>query len=565
MRAKGLAVAAAAVCAFFVGAGPAVAGVTAYFNDLSGFNAAAGSPPAQITFDDIAPNTDITGTAHGGVSFDLGNSPPPSARLIVVRGADTFTTPGFFGAANAATNKLFPTSGANVLSPGGVELRPGFNPQFENDDLELRFATPVDAVGFDLLYQSLDCCSFVGITIRDTTGAVIYANPFIPSGGFGAGGPGGTEFVGFVSDSANIARIVVDEFDGDPNFPDSNVGFDTFRFGVAAPATLTLAPETETNTVGTQHTVTATVRDVSNNPTPGVTVRFSVTGATSAGGSSTTDASGQASFTYTGTAAGDDTISAFADTDGNGTQDAGEPGDTAAKTWTAGPPATLSLSPETATNPVDSEHCVTATVEDAFGNPVPGVTVRFTVAGSDSASGSATTDTNGQATFCYTVSPLPGADAIHAFADTDGDGEQDLGAPFDEAAKLIVLPASTAGCTVSNGGRITAANGDRATFGGGATFDGLAVTGDEHYRDHGPAADVKVDSTAVLAVVCSPDRTRATVFGQATINGSGSHRYRIDVRDLGEPGRGSDSYRILLSTGYDSGEQTLEGGNVQIH
>jgi hypothetical protein len=564
MPGRGLAVAAVAVVAFFVGTGPAAAaGVTAYFNNLAGFNAAAGSPPVQVTFDGIAPGTNITGTTHAGVTFDLGNSPPPSAQLIVVRGADTFTTAGFVGAASPATNKLFPTSGANVLSPGGVELRPGPNPPFENDDLELRFATPVAAFGFDLLYQSLDCCSFVGITIRDSAGVVIYANPFIPSGGFGAGGPGGAEFVGFVSDSANIARIVIDEFDGDPNFPDANIGFDTFRFGVAAPATLTLAPETDTNPVGSPHTVTATVRDASNNPTPGVTVRFSVTGANSASGSSTTDANGQASFTYTGTVAGDDTISAFADTDDDRTQDSGEPGDTAAKTWTAGPPATLTLSPETATNPVDSEHCVTATVEDAFGNPVPGVTVRFTVAGSDSASGSATTDANGQATFCYTVSALPGADAIHAFADTDGDATQDVGEPFDDATKLIVLPPSTPGCTVSNGGRIMAANGDRATFGGSATFDGLAASGDEHYRDHGPAANINVDSTAVLAVVCSPDKTQATIFGQATINGSSSHLYRIGVKDLNEPGR-NDTYRILLSTGYDSGEQTLIGGNVQI-
>lgn len=173
MRVRRLAVATVAVAVFFVGTGPAAGAVTAYFNNLSGFNAAAGSPPVQITFDDIAPNANITGTAHAGVTLDLGNSPPPSAQLIVVRGADTFTTAGFVGVANPATNKLLPTSGANVLSPGGVELRPGFDPPFENDDLELRFATPVAAVGFDLLYQSLDCCSFVGITIRDPAGVVI--------------------------------------------------------------------------------------------------------------------------------------------------------------------------------------------------------------------------------------------------------------------------------------------------------------------------------------------------------------------------------------------------------
>ena len=36
------------------------------------------------------------------------------------------------------------------------------------------------------------------------------------------------------------------------------------------------------------------------------------------------------------------------------------------------------------------------------------------------------------------------------------------------------------------------------------------------------------------------------------------------MTDLGEPGT-SDTYRIQLSNGYDSGVQTLNGGNVQIH
>ena len=44
-----------------------------------------------------------------------------------------------------------------------------------------------------------------------------------------------------------------------------------------------------------------------------------------------------------------------------------------------------------------------------------------------------------------------------------------------------------------------------------------------------------------------------------------SHQFRIDVKDLAEPGQGVDTYRILLDTGYDSGEHVLEGGNVQIH
>jgi hypothetical protein len=75
------------------------------------------------------------------------------------------------------------------------------------------------------------------------------------------------------------------------------------------------------------------------------------------------------------------------------------------------------LNPPTASNPVDSEHCVTASVQDASGNPVANVVVRFQVIGSVDTSGSATTGSNGEATFCYIGPPLPGADTITAFAD----------------------------------------------------------------------------------------------------------------------------------------------------
>ncbi|HUH15873.1 MAG TPA: post-COAP-1 domain-containing protein [Gaiellaceae bacterium] len=231
-------------------------------------------------------------------------------------------------------------------------------------------------------------------------------------------------------------------------------------------------------------------------------------------------------------------------------------------TVTPADPATLELEPPTDTNVVDDEHCVTATVEDAFGNPTPGITVRFSVAGSVNTSGSDTTNAAGEASFCYTGPALPGADVITAYADTDGDNVHDADEPADTATKAWVLGESTAGCKVTYGGRITAANGDKATFGGNAKADGLK--GQQQYNDHGPATPMNVHSIDVDAVVCSQDGTQASIFGTATVNGSGSFDYRIDLKDLGEPGS-SDTYRIRLSNGYDSGEQTLFGGNVKIH
>jgi hypothetical protein len=184
--------------------------------------------------------------------------------------------------------------------------------------------------------------------------------------------------------------------------------------------------------------------------------------------------------------------------------------------------------------------------------------------GSVTTSGSATTDAEGEAEFCYTGPPLPGADVIRAYADTNNNNVQDPGEPEGTATKAWVLPTSTPGCKVSYGGRITAANGDPATFGGNAQVPAAGPKGQEQYRDHGPADPMRVHSINVQAVTCSADGTQATIFGQATIDGIGTFNYRIDVADLGEPGT-ADTYRIQLSNGYDSGEQVLDGGNVQIH
>jgi hypothetical protein len=198
-----------------------------------------------------------------------------------------------------------------------------------------------------------------------------------------------------------------------------------------------------------------------------------------------------------------------------------------------------------------------------FANPTPGIHVRFTVTGSVSTAGDVVTDASGHAQFCYVGPALPGADVISAFADTNNNGAQNDGEPGDTAAKTWVLPASAPGCKVTNGGRITATNGDKGTFGGNAKADGLQ--GEEEYQDHGPVQDMNVHSSTITAVVCNAPGTNASIFGTASVDGAGSFDFLIDVVDNGEPGR-NDTYRIRLSNGYDSGVHTLSaGGNVQIH
>jgi len=126
-----------------------------------------------------------------------------------------------------------------------------------------------------------------------------------------------------------------------------------------------------------------------------------------------------------------------------------------------------------------------------------------------------------------------------------------------------VLPATTARCEITNGRWIIAANGDRATLGGNAKANESGQTqGQEEYFDHGPAQRLKLQSINVIAIVCDGS-TRASIFGQATIDGAGAVNYRINVQALGGPGKGQDTYQLITDS-YNSGEQTLRGGNIQI-
>ena len=78
------------------------------------------------------------------------------------------------------------------------------------------------------------------------------------------------------------------------------------------------------------------------------------------------------------------------------------------------------LSPETATNPVGTQHCVSATVTDQSFNPLAGVRVDFTVTGVNPTTGFAHTNALGVAEFCYTGANA-GSDTINGSVGTISD------------------------------------------------------------------------------------------------------------------------------------------------
>lgn len=216
---------------------------------------------------------------------------------------------------------------------------------------------------------------------------------------------------------------------------------------------------------------------------------------------------------------------------------------------------TVTLSPATATNSVDTSHTVTATVEDGSSNAAD-VIVRFSVTGSVTASGSCTTDASGQCSFIYPGPSLPGADMISAYADTDEDGVQDASEPVAEpVTKAWVLPVSSAG-QASGGGHIQDASG-KVAFGFSAKSEDGTFKGHCNVIDPGNRMIRCLDVTALVI-----SGTQATIYGNASDNGVAT-TYVMKVADTADPGKGADTFSIETASGY-SANGTLSAGNIQV-
>ncbi|HEY3128664.1 MAG TPA: HYR domain-containing protein [Acidobacteriota bacterium] len=123
----------------------------------------------------------------------------------------------------------------------------------------------------------------------------------------------------------------------------------------------------------------------------------------------------------------------------------------------------------------------------------------------------------------------------------------------------VIPPPSTPGAKVTGGGSIQAAEVE-ASFALDAMVKSSQPSGSLIYQDH--VRGLTVTSTSITAVQVT--ETHARIFGKAKINQLGSFDFVVDVDDLAEPGKGSDTFHIQLSNGYSAGG-ILAGGNVQIH
>lgn len=105
------------------------------------------------------------------------------------------------------------------------------------------------------------------------------------------------------------------------------------------PSGLSVQPVTQTRTVGETATVTVTATDTGGSPYANRPLVYSIGASNPKSGSVTTNAAGQATISYVGTAAGLDTMQMFLDLNGDGLQGSAEPGSTAQITWLPPPPA----------------------------------------------------------------------------------------------------------------------------------------------------------------------------------------------------------------------------------
>jgi Tol biopolymer transport system component len=134
------------------------------------------------------------------------------------------------------------------------------------------------------------------------------------------------------------------------------------------------------------------------------------------------------------------------------------------------PAPTLTLTPQSASNPVGTPHTVTARLQDS-GNPVPGAPIVFKVHGANAKpAATRTTAADGRARFTYTGTS-PGADTIRACLD---DNENGACEPDEVAATANKVWSGSGG----GGGRVAFTS---SRTGGGDVYS-IRVNGSDERR-----------------------------------------------------------------------------------
>jgi hypothetical protein len=101
--------------------------------------------------------------------------------------------------------------------------------------------------------------------------------------------------------------------------------------------TLGLTPPTSTKLTGESASLDISAGDINGAPLQNKTIDYTVQGVDNLSGKVTTDGKGHATISYIGGGQGPDTVTAFVDSNGNGTRDTGEPQAQATVNWEGAP------------------------------------------------------------------------------------------------------------------------------------------------------------------------------------------------------------------------------------
>ena len=264
---------------------------------------------------------------------------------------------------------------------------------------------------------------------------------------------------------------------------------------------------------------------------------------------------------------GIEAVAGVLDGGGNRAWSNGQPAQCLNITCGPGPPTTVTLSPETASNVVDTDHCVTARLSDPDGRAIGDAEIRLEVTGSAAGNSVATvlrTGPDGAAQFCYPGPALgPSTDEIVGYVDTNDNAQRDVGEPADAVEKKWVLPDSSPDCRILVRVRAATANGGRATAHVSADARDGIPSGSVTYSDRSPGLTVSIRSLSVSAVTCDRRARVASVFGNARTAAGDDALYRVDLQE-GRGGGNKGTLRMRLATGYDSGEARVVSGALKV-
>jgi RHS repeat-associated protein len=257
---------------------------------------------------------------------------------------------------------------------------------------------------------------------------------------------------------------------------------------------LALLPAAAANPLGALYTATAVATDAGGSPLAGVTVLFTVASGPNAGLTSqaVTSAAGVATFSYTGTTAGTDTLSASITNASGGLIQSSS----VTALWL--PTVQLALSPPSATQAVGTPYNATLLATDGSNQPVAGLTVTFRIASGPNAGKTAqqTTGANGQTLYSYT-SATAGTDTLTASIGLQGGNS------------LSATPVTATWTSSSTSGLVLAPLSQSLPVGTAAGLTATLLGGNQQ-----PIANQAVTFT----VTSGPD---AGTTGQATTNAAG--------------------------------------------